>query len=321
MAPPEKIYKLPIVGPPQPGDSPAGGCHLKLADALERLNRAQTTDAAGEVLRASAAEYGYDHLNLARSFRGATTDVPWNWMPSEFAEVYFTQGWEKHDPELYYAQRTHFPFSWTSLPQKMRMTNRQRGVIEAASSFGLQEGLCVPLPGTGGKLDTISLVSSHKRQDFDPAHRNATAFLALRALARYVELEKETETGCHPRTELGPFCELDDLINGPFAPFTLPPLHLRALVLVAIGSWRWRHGLNKLSSSLYLLRKCDPYNDLQRWGLIVDEPDDVRWRYYFTPSILGRSYLRRAPDTESIYREIWLRELDRREVPDGLEAE
>lgn len=242
-------------------------------------------------------------------------------MPCDFAEAYFTHDWEQHDPELFYAQRAQFPFTWSSLPQKMRLTSGQRRVIDAASAHGLQDGLCVPLRGVRGQLDMISLGTPQKRNGIDPAHRNSAAFLALRALARYLELNDACETASRSQPDQSSPYDLDDLLSGPFAPFTLPPQHLRALALVENGARRWRMGLTTLASRLYLLRKCDPYNDLQRWGLIVDEPDDLRWRYYFAPSVLGQSYLRRAPDCERICHEIWLHELDRQEIPDGREAE
>lgn len=244
-------------------------------------------------------------------------------MPCEFAEAYFTENWEKHDPELYYAQRTQSPFTWASLPQLVRLTTGQRRVIDAASAHGLRDGLCVPLGGTDGRLDTISLVSSCKGNDIDPAHRNAVAFLGLRALARYIELTEERGIAAHLQAAKGlsphssAIYELDDLLCDPFA---LTPQHLRALALVDIGARRWRGGLTELASRVYLLRKSRTYGDLERWGLIVDETDDVRWRYYFAPSVLGLSYLRRSPDATGIRGESWLRDLVRHEVPDGLEA-
>jgi Autoinducer binding domain len=311
----------PTVRPRQPGDSPAGGTISKFAESLVRLNKAQSATAAGHELRMAVAGYGYDHIALSRTNRGVTTDVPWNWMPHEFAEAYFTQDWEKQDPELYYARRTHFPFTWTSLRRKMRLTSGQLDVINAAADFGLHDGLCIPLRGTDGHLDLISLSSSQKDNGIDPAHRNSAAFLALRALARYIELNDKHENANRFQPEQRPDFELDDLLCGPFAPFNIPPQHLRALSLVEAGARRWKLGLTKLASRLYLLRACHPYDDLQRWGFIADETDDVRWRFYFKPSVLGLSYLRRWPDIERVRREIWLNELDRSEVPDGLEAE
>lgn len=292
----------------------------KLADALEQLNTARTAAAAGEVLHAAVADYGYDNLALSRTRRGVTLDIPWNWVPYEFAEAYFTQDWEKHDPELYYARRTLFPFAWDSIPHRVRLTSGQSHVISACSSLGLHHGMCVPLRGADGRLDLISLSASHKDHAPDPALRNAVALLSLRAMARYIELENQIETAGRDQRLAGSRCDLDDLIGGAFAPFTLPPLHLRALALVEIAARRWRMGLTTLASRVYLLRTCQPYDDLQRWGLIVDEADDLRWRYYFKPSVLGVGYLQRSPEIGEFRNEIWLGELDRREVPDGLGA-
>ena len=105
------------------------------------------------------------------------------------------------------------------------------------------------------------------------------------------------------------------------SPFVLLPRHLRALVLVEVGVRRWQMGLTKLGGRIYLQRKAGEIADLERWGLVVDVPDDSRWRYYLAPSVLGWTYLRRGREVEILRREIWASEVDRREVPDSDQIE
>ncbi|MEQ1713882.1 MAG: hypothetical protein ABL908_21140, partial [Hyphomicrobium sp.] len=68
------------------------------------------------------------------------------------------------------------------------------------------------------------------------------------------------------------------------------------------------------------LGECGEIDDLERWGLVVEVADDLRWRYYLAPSALGHYYLRN-PEAERYRHAIRAEEVDRRETPDNVALE
>lgn len=265
---------------------------------------------------------------MARTIDGSLTDLPWLWFPDGFAETYIISRWEEADPVLRRACQSRLPFAWSKLLASTRLTHTQSRFMDAAKAWGLHSGLCIPLHGAGNQVDIVSISVRRATSRPDPRQHNKVSMLALMCLVRFLELTEEKRTGpgkngrrINQRGSRSPPM-IDDLLSNRYTtPFVLPIGHLRALLLIEAGERRWKMGLTKLASSLYLLRNAEPYCDLERWGLIVDVPDDERWRYYLAPSVLGQSYLRRSAEAEIVRGEIWSHEIDHAEVPDGVETE
>ena len=95
---------------------------------------------------------------------------------------------------------------------------------------------------------------------------------------------------------------------------------MRALVLVDLADRRWQMGLTQLTALVYHRRTSREIDDLERWGLVVEVADDLRWRYYLAPSALGHYYLRN-PEAGRFRHAIRGEEVDRRETPDNAAFE
>lgn len=302
----------------------------RLEDVLGSLASACTQPAVGEVLAAVARSEGYENIVLARFVNGALVDIPWLSAPVGFAQTYLAEGWMHADPVLREALHSRLPFAWEDVVAQRPLSDGQRQMMEAAQSQGVHTGLTIPLHGPGSKCDLISLSQRQKTGSADPAARNRLMMIALQSLMRFLELEpgdpaagnNATPGGSKPAAPVQLRPGIAELISSKAgSPFVLLPAHLRALVLVEAGVRRWRMGLTELGGRIYLQRKTDEIADLERWGLVVDVPDDERWRYYLAPSVLGLTYLRNSREVENLRREVWDREIDRREVPDSAQNE
>lgn len=296
--------------------------------ALSLLAETRTAAEIGNILREAVAELGYDNVALARTIDGSLSELPWLWFPDGFAETYIISRWEETDPVLKRACQSRLPFAWSQMLATTRLTHAQRRFMDGAKAWGLHHGLCIPFHGAGNQVDIVSISTRNSKDQPDPSQHRTVSMLALMCLVRYLELTEELKPAagkpvrrinqCSP----GSSSAINDLLSKQYeSPFVLPTRHLRALLLVEAGERRWKLGLTKLASDIYLLRNAKPYCDLERWGMIVDVPDDERWRYYLAPSVLGQSYLRRSAEAEFVRGEIWSHDIDHNEVPDCIEAE
>ncbi len=297
-----------------------------LEDVLTRLTQARSRTEAGAILLGAAASSGYENVVIAHIENGALTSLPLLSLPDGFIETYIASGWERCDPVLSEVGRSRLPVFWDRLLEVPHLSRAERRMMKAAEAHRVTDGMTIPLHGPGTQCDLVSL-SAQKCGVTDPGHRNIVAMIALQCLARYIELGRDEvqvpvrgkiRTPARPRGLRRPDRRMSGHIE---PPFSLPEIHLRALVLVEAGERRWQMGLTQLASTIYIDRNTSPISDLERWGLVVDVPDDLRWRYYLAPSIIGRSYLRRSAEVERLRQDIWAREINRHEVPDGVDLE
>jgi LuxR family quorum sensing-dependent transcriptional regulator len=63
--------------------------------------------------------------------------------PPEWRERYLSLGYVRHDPNVLQGLRSHVPFLWG--PIRERATGLGRRILDEGASFGMREGICLPV--------------------------------------------------------------------------------------------------------------------------------------------------------------------------------
>lgn len=112
-----------------------------------------------EHLDRCAAELGFTqfamghHVDLVGPPQDAIRVTNYNpaWIERSLGEGYFV-----HDPVHLASTRTAMGFLWSDMPGMIRLTKRQRFILEAARPYGLSEGYTVPVHVPGEYRGTCS---------------------------------------------------------------------------------------------------------------------------------------------------------------------
>lgn len=99
--------------------------------------------------------------------------------PDEWYERYTVRGYVHLDPVARHCFTTTLPFDWSQAPFDPVSDLPARRVMEEATDFGFNQGLCVPIHMEGGMQGVVSLVGS-------TTHLHDMARLQLHMLALYV---------------------------------------------------------------------------------------------------------------------------------------
>lgn len=98
--------------------------------------------------------------------------------PDEWYERYTSKGYVHLDPVARHCFTTTLPFDWSEAPFDAQSDLPARRIMEEATDFGMNDGLCVPIHMEGGMQGVVSLVGS-------TAHLDDVARLELHMLALY----------------------------------------------------------------------------------------------------------------------------------------
>lgn len=91
--------------------------------------------------------------------------------------------------------------------------------------------------------------------------------------------------------------------------------HCRALVFTSVAARRWEMGLIDLNSRLLKFVGTRELDDLLKWGLVTERPDDDRFEYYFAPTVLGICHMSSCEQVETYRRDAWELDCSRHEIP------
>lgn len=129
----------------------------KLEDFVEKVSAASSLEMVGDFLKDELACEGYDNFVFAGTRHGALEQVVWADLPDGYADAYFSEGWAAIDPVLRHALTQSRAFLWDSLLRDAKLTGAQRDFMAASATFGVRQGLTVPIHGPGGATDILSL--------------------------------------------------------------------------------------------------------------------------------------------------------------------
>ena len=158
---------------------------------VQALHRAPSVLKIRELLRAATAAYGYDFFFCSAPMPANETSTPGAAMfsewPEEWSRLYREQRLFVTDPVAAFVKQTAEPFFWNEVPGRGRSQAASR-VMGDAASFGLREGLVVPLYGIGGRLHCLSMAGTNPRCDMEA--RAELHLLSIYAYARAKQLQR-----------------------------------------------------------------------------------------------------------------------------------
>jgi hypothetical protein len=277
----------------------------RLEEFIDSLRRCQTSDELFALYRADIEAEGFQNIVFSQLGTDDGFEVPFLNVPDGAAGVYVSENFAEYDPVLAAVPLTRSPFSWANANLRTELSRPARTVIEVCRELGLHSGITIPLHGPGKRCDLFSLSLRDKRS-IDPASLPIVAMKSYAAWVRFYEIDEARK-----------FASLDRITgrqeataNGAEAPHRdgsakISPDECQALVIADVAHRRYRAGLPELNDKLTTVLGVEMFDRLQRRGLLYDEPDDNRWRYFARPSPIARAHLRTCGHVAGVRDQIW----------------
>lgn len=158
-----------------------------LARFYEELMGVETTDQAFQVLAATAAQLGFDHLAFITRASGR------EWMyritastyPRQWLQRYAEQNYGATDPVRVRGLNQSKPFTWEEL--QAGLDRSERRIFREAETFGLRSGIATPVFDHIGLVSGLSCASSDPRAA-DPRLKRLVRLMANHFSSTYEEL-------------------------------------------------------------------------------------------------------------------------------------
>ncbi len=160
-------------------------------EAVQALQRAPNVNKIKEVLRHVASYRGYDsfHCSAPPPVGGDVTadNVLFEEWPEEWKHRYTDERLYTIDPVVVKLQCSADPFLWSAI-RTGRLARAERRVMDDAASYGLREGLIVPIFGVGGRVYGASFAGRQPR--CDAIARAEIHLVSMYAYARAKQLRR-----------------------------------------------------------------------------------------------------------------------------------
>lgn len=243
-------------------------------------------------------------------------------VPEGDARRYFEDRMWEHDPVLTASQEARSPFTWIEEMVRKPHSQAARRIMELKAAIGIQGGLTMPFHGPGGMVDIFSL-SMRDQRLLNPHRIHLVNQKTYATLQRYLALESEAReratraqvtlaVGEAAPGTLAHDCRTDGRCAGNHGSHpqhgdcvgTIADDECRALVLVDIAWRRYTVGLIELNKRIPDIIGDGTLRRFVNRGLIDEEPDDVRFEYFFRPSPVGQSHIKTCPCVTSWRNEV-----------------
>jgi len=269
---------------------------------------------------------GYQNIVFAR-LGGAPSglEVPFGNLPESFVRTYLEGRLWENDPIRAAAQTSARPFTWIDEMVRKSHSEAAYRVMQTAAELGVRGGLTLPFHQPGGRLDLFSLSMRDKRML--NAHRiDLVNIKTYATLQRYLALVDGAPAERHKaQAKQSPLVLCCDGMPGQrgsvhpqhgagFGPIGEP--ECSALVLVDIAWRRYSAGFINLNRRIPEIIGEGELKQFIDRGLIEEEPDDERFRFFLKPSPMGHSHLKLCPHVSATREEVWRHHIEKDERPD-----
>jgi LuxR family transcriptional regulator, quorum-sensing system regulator BjaR1 len=174
-----------------------GACALDFVDRLSGLNNREDVFAAFTHV---IGRFGFDYATIAE-LPSQALNTPLHihlaHVPSEFFELYLSQGFLDCDPVVRHALRTETPFEWHEAPYDPQHEPRAREVMERRKDYGLNFGFAIPLPSVQSASAGIGL-GSRDKPDLNRRSKPALHLMAIYTLTRIRQLQLASTAKAEP---------------------------------------------------------------------------------------------------------------------------
>ncbi|WP_138379217.1 LuxR family transcriptional regulator [Luteithermobacter gelatinilyticus] len=142
---------------------------MPISEFIDQSLKAVTISELLSFFRQALGELGYPYIMLAalgegwrdadifaRQERSLPPPLLWSSFPRLWQDYYYGRNAQHHDPVLLYGPRCVRPFFWHELPAKFALTRPQQTILRAAETYGLRQGVGVPIHGPGRSVFLVS---------------------------------------------------------------------------------------------------------------------------------------------------------------------
>lgn len=167
----------------------------QLLSVIDRIDRANTTEAALACFEGALADIGADYVGVLFLPRPdeRIEDVCLAWKcPPEWREVYAGQNLCQRDPVIRHLRRSVLPFEWASAPYDPETERHMGVVLDRAHDLNVHKGVSVPIPSPTGIIGAVWAAGPHFVQH--EIHK-----VVLQSLALHVFHRLEKLVGRRPR--------------------------------------------------------------------------------------------------------------------------
>lgn len=153
--------------------------------SIEKIRAARADDEVVSVLKDVASWAGFDHFIISGlPHRGVSVEpfVLVNDWPDEWYERYVGRDYIEIDPVARYCFGTLEPFGWGEAPVDQDSGSPSQRLMNEATEFGLNDGVCVPIHTEDGMLGCVSFGGA--KRDADPRVNMMLHLISLYAHGR-----------------------------------------------------------------------------------------------------------------------------------------
>ena len=273
-----------------------------LDDYVGSVGRCATIDDLMSVYRKEIASEGFQNLVIFRTGGPNGIEIPYLEMPDGFVSSYLAENFIDIDPVLAAVPQFARGFRWDDLMRRSDVSKPARDMMGACGELGVRSGVTMIFHGPDGRSDCFSLSCRDKRTT-DKVRMEIINLKTYSTWLRFTAIEAISHLrGFGTSAAIEPNSLSPAHSDGPLS---INEQECRALVIAQTAYRRYRAGLIELSDSLPDILGPDMFDRLQRRGLIYDEPDDLRWRYYTKPSPIAHAHLNTCGAVTSVRNEIW----------------
>lgn len=146
------------------------GAQHKFETYIEKANSSKTKEELFQVYSRAVAGHGLDRVMLClvsdHSDIGESSGMKFmHNYPRDWMSFYLEKELNFIDPVIILGHQTNESFEWSSVKEKLRLSQEQKLCLEMGIEAGLNNGICTPLRGPnyaiGGLFESV-LVSLHK---------------------------------------------------------------------------------------------------------------------------------------------------------------
>jgi hypothetical protein len=292
---------------------------------LKCVQRSSTFDELFALYGEEMRHEGYQNVVFARLGGRDEFEVPWGDVPEGIAGIYFQERLWEADPILAASRLTSRPFTWADELIRSAHSEAAQRVMELARNKGVKGGLTLPFHGPDGRFDIVSL-SMRDGRALDPTRIVHVHVKTYAMWQRYLDLDSQLRDATSITGTFSTLLSSRNRAKGP--PEIAASVHpqsgpgvgtvadaeCQALVLVDVSRRRYRAGLVDLNNRVEGIiggHRLQGYIDR---GLIEEEADDNRFCFYFKPSPVGQSHVKRCPCVPAIRDQVWRQHVDMHEV-------
>jgi Autoinducer binding domain len=278
-----------------------------LDEFVDAVGRCKTAEQLFSAFRADVEAEGFQNIVFSQLGTGEGFEIPFLSVPDGAAGVYFSENFAEHDPVLANVKQSAAPFTWSEVISKLDLARPARRVMEVCRDIGLHSGITIPMHGPGRRCDLFSLSLRDKRS-LDPARLNIITMKSYAVWLRYYEIADAFQFDFSRNTSSAPD-SVQERATAAASHFdgsaAISQDECQALIITDIAHKRYRAGLPELNDKLSNVLGAEMFDRLKRRGLVFDEPDDTRWRYFARPSPIARSHLRTCIGVPGVRDNLW----------------